>query len=317
MSNLQTFFLKGISKYKIDKSVTTFSYVDNLCMQAIEKIPIHFDNGTETLICTSTFKYNSHGGMVAWAYSGGVYKNKGNSWRVDDMMFTITYDYVYDDKGNWTQTKITFPANIDEISALRTYYKANKYGFTSNQDQSSSVEEGEIPFLTVERTINYWNDDLIAAMGKTETGKNEVQKDNGLRYKGTDTFGLSGKVKLVTEEGECLKFDQSGNLVYLKNSFDEETIYKYLTSTSYSVSGWGEAVVNIKIEDGLRSDTDSDINTEFNQEYMFDNRQRLTKHLFRSHMAPLHMKNYKTRESIRKKMDSLVLIVKFGLCPFG
>ena len=46
-------------------------------------------------------------------------------------------------------------------------------------------------------------------------------------HKGTDTYGLLGKVKSVTEEHECLKFDQSGNLVYQKNSFDKETTYTY------------------------------------------------------------------------------------------
>ena len=79
------------------------------------------------------------------------------------MMFAITYDYVYDNKGNWTQAKITFPANIDEIPALRTYYKASKNGITSNQDRSSSVKVGEVPILTIERTIDYWADDAIAS----------------------------------------------------------------------------------------------------------------------------------------------------------
>ena len=270
-------FLKDISEYKKGKSVTTFTYTDNLCTQAMEKIPVEFDRGTETLTCTSNFTYNSHGDLATWTYSGGVYKNKGNSWRVDDMTFTITYDYVYDEKGNWTQAKIIFPENIDEIPALRTHYKATKNGFTSNQDRSPSTKNGEKPFVTVSRTINYYDENMMT--DETSASKKE------LLYKGTDTYGFSGKVKSVTEEHECLKFDQSGNLIWQKNSFDKETTYKYLTSTSYNVSGWGEAVVNIEIKDGFRSDTDSDVNIELNQEYTFDNRQRLIKHVFNSHMA--------------------------------
>lgn len=277
-------FLKDISEYKKGKSVVTFIYTDNLCTQAVEKIPVEFDRGTETLTCTSTFTYNSHGDLATWTYSGGVYKNKGNSWRVDDMTFTVTYEYVYDEKGNWTQAKIIFPSNLDEIPALRTYYKATKNGFTSNQDRSPSTKNGETPFLTVNRTINYYDEDMM----KNETSaseKKEKQSAEELLYKGTDTYGLLGKVKSVTEEHECLKFDQSGNLVYQKNSFDKETTYKYLTPTSYNVSDWGEAVVNIKLKNGLRSDTDSDTNTELNQEYTFDNHRRLIKHVFCSQMA--------------------------------
>lgn len=277
-------FLKDISEYKREKSVTVFSYTDNLCTQAVEKIPVKFDQGTETLTCTSTFTYNSHGDLATWTYSGGVYKNKGNSWRVDDMTFTVTYEYVYDEKGNWTQAKIIFPSNLDEIPALRTYYKATKDGFTSNQDRSSSTKNGEAPFLTANRTISYYDEDMM----KNETsasGNKEKQSVEELLYKGTDTYGLLGKVKSVTEEHECLKFDQSGNLVYQKNSFDKETTYTYLTPTSYNVSGWGEAVVNIAIKDGLRSDTDSDTNTELNHEYTFDSSQRLIKHVFCSQMA--------------------------------
>ena len=264
--------------------MTVFSYTDNLCTQAVEKIPVKFDQGTETLTCTSTFTYNSHGDLATWTYSGGVYKSKGNSWRVDDMTFTVTYEYIYDEKGNWTQAKIIFPSNLDEIPALRTYYKATKDGFTSNQDRSSSTKNGDTPFLTVNRTISYYDEDMMKNESST-SGNKEKQSAEELLYKGTDTYGLLGKVKSVTEEHECLKFDQSGNLVYQKNSFDKETTYTYLTPTSYNVSGWGEAVVNIAIKDGLRSDTDSDTNTELNHEYTFDSSQRLIKHVFCSQMA--------------------------------
>lgn len=164
-------FLKDLREYKRGKSVTVFSYADNLCSQAIEEIPIHFDNGTEKLICTSTFKYNSHGDMTAWTYSGGVYKTRGNSWRVDDMTFTITYDYVYDEKGNWTQAKIIFPPNLDEIPALRTFYRVKKFGFISGQDNSPSTQEGETPFVTVNRTIDYYDEDLIKRLNETPTNK--------------------------------------------------------------------------------------------------------------------------------------------------
>lgn len=284
-------FLKDIGEYKKGKSVITFTYTDNLCTQAVEKIPVKFDRGTETLTCTSNFIYNSHGDLITWTYSGGVYQDKGNGWRVDDMMFAITYDYVYDNKGNWTQAKITFPANIDEIPALRTYYKASKNGITSNQDRSSSVKVGEVLILTIEPTIDYWADDAIASCHETETHK-DTKKDNGLRYKGTDIYWLSNKVKSVTQESSIgdrsqLKFDQSGNLVYKDDNYaNGATTYKYITSTAYNVNGWGDAVVDIKIEDGKRSDICSDASTtELNQEYTFDSKSRIVKHRFTSYMA--------------------------------
>lgn len=152
-------FLKDLNSGKKGKSVTTYSYTGHLCTKAVEKIPIKFDRGTETLTCTSTFTYNSQGDLASWTYSGGVYKERGNNWRVDDMTFTIGFDYVYDERGNWTQAKITFPANIDEIPALRLFYKASKDGIATNRDDTPSVNAGEIPVLTVERTIEYKEDE--------------------------------------------------------------------------------------------------------------------------------------------------------------
>ena len=153
-------FLKDLNSNKKGKSVTTYSYTGHLCTKAVEKIPIKFDQGTETLTCTSNFTYNSQGDLASWTYSGGVYKEKGNSWRVDDMTFTISFDYVYDEHGNWTQAKITFPANIDEIPALRLFYKASKNGIATNRDYSPSVGVGEIPVLTVKRTVEYMEDEM-------------------------------------------------------------------------------------------------------------------------------------------------------------
>ena len=53
-------FLKDIDSYKTGQSVTTYVYTGHLCTQAVEKIPVEFDGGNETLTCTSSFAYNSH-----------------------------------------------------------------------------------------------------------------------------------------------------------------------------------------------------------------------------------------------------------------
>ena len=60
-----------------------------------------------------------------------------------------------------------------------------------------------------------------------------------LRYKGTDIYGLSGKVKSVNGNEESLKFDQAGNLIAMQNKFGDEAAYQYVTATSYKVEGWG------------------------------------------------------------------------------
>lgn len=287
-------FLKDVDDYKKGKSVVTFIYSDYLCTQAIEKIPVKFDNGTETLTCTSNFTYNSHGDLATWTYSGGVYSKKGNSWRVDDMTFTISYDYEYDDQGNWTQAKMTLPDNIDEIPALRTFYKATKNVFTSNQDRSPSIKAGEKPVLTVARSIDYWADDAIASQnGEKADGAEKSESDNGTRYKGTGIYWLAGKVKSVAQESTSgnrsqFKFDQTGNLIYKDDHYDNGPVsYKYITPMSYHVSGWDDAVVNIKIENGKRLDVCSDASAgeELNHEYTFDDKGRLIEHKFISHMA--------------------------------
>ena len=89
----------------------------------------------------------------------------------------------------------------------------------------------------------------------------------------------------VITEHECKEFDQSGNLVYEKNSFGEETTYRYVSPTTYNISNCKDALINIEIQDGMRSDADSGINTELNQQYKFDSRKRLVEHVFCSHMA--------------------------------
>ena len=81
----------------------------------------------------------------------------------------------------------------------------------------------------------------------------KAAKENGqpalmgsLRYKGTDIYGLSGKVKSVNGNEESLKFDQAGNLIAMQNKFGDEAAYQYATATSYKVEGWGDYVVNIE-----------------------------------------------------------------------
>lgn len=280
-------FLKDIDSYKTGKSITTYNYSDQLCTQAVEKMPVKFDRGTETLTATSSFTYNSHGDLASWTYKGGVYKSSGNGWRVDDMQFTISYEYVYDEQGNWTQATVTFPANIDEIPALRTHFKATKYGFTSNQDRTPSVKPGETPTLTVARTISYWDEETIASLKSTGEGGQSAQT-NPLRYKGTDVYGLNGAVKSVKSSEGSYKFDQAGNLIIKEDDYDNGSVaYEYITPTSYKVDGWGDAVVNITIEDGKRSDIcpDAITNTELDRFYTFDKKGRIISQKFTSYMA--------------------------------
>ena len=294
--NTSNLFLKNIDSYKTEKSVTTYTYTGHLCTQAVEKIPVQFDQGTEMLTATSSFTYNSHGDLASWTYNGGVYKSSGNGWRVDDMKFTISYEYVYDEQGNWTQATVTFPANIDEIPALRTYYKATRYGFTSNQDRSPSVKPGETPTLTMVRTISYWDEETIASQKAVGEGGQSAQAET-LRYKGTDIYGLNGAVKSVKSSESSYKFDQAGNLIFKEDFYNNgPSTYKYITPTSYKLDSWDDVVVNITIEDGKRSDicSDASTNTELDQVYTFDKRNRITSHKFTSYMAYVtHTYSYK------------------------
>lgn len=276
--------MKDISKYKTGVSVTSFFYTDNLCTKAVEEIPVQFDSGTKKVVCTSTFKYNDRGDMTEWNYSGGVYKNKGNSWRVDDMNFRVTYDYVYDKKGNWIQAKITYPENLDEIPALRSAYKAKKSGFYSNQDKSPSTREGEAPFVTIKRLIEYFEDNFIKNFTAELRDKNkDANRDNGLIYKGTDTKGLFGEVKSVTMNDEVAEFDKAGNLVYKKDRYGYETRFKFSSSTSYTINSINDEVINITIKGNSRSDLCNNFECN-NQEYLFDHNGRLIKHVFCSYM---------------------------------
>lgn len=165
--------LEELNKYKRGKSVITYSYSGNLCTKAVERIPVEFDRGIDTLTCENTFYYNSHGDLTSWTYSGGVYRSEGNSWGISDMTFTVKYEYEYDDKGNWTQAKIIFPSNLDEIPALRTRYMASKQGLTSNRDHTPSVSNGETAIHLFKRNINYYNDEVVESINNTKPDENK------------------------------------------------------------------------------------------------------------------------------------------------
>ena len=289
--NTTNIFLKDINEYYKGKSVTTYTYIDNLCTQAVERIPIKFDKGTETLTCTSKFAYNSHGDLTKWTYSGGVYKKNGNNWRVDNMEFTINYDYKYDNQGNWTEAKIIFPANIDEIPALRIHYKASTTGYSS-QDKSPSVKQGETPSLNITRTVEYWSDELVEAINTVKAYNNEnTTKAKSLLYSDTDIYGIIDKVKTVQTETSFgiygglsrLDFDKSGNLVHKENPYTRKMmVYQYNTPTSYTVEGWSNDIVNITISKGKRIDKCKDevSNGVLGQECRFDDQGRIVWHKF-------------------------------------
>ena len=62
------------------------------------------------------------------------------------------------------------------------------------------------------------------------------------------------------------------------------------------MEGWDDAVVNITIEDGKRSDVcpEAITNTELDRFYTFDKRNRITSHKFTSYMAYVtHTYSYK------------------------
>ncbi|EJW96788.1 hypothetical protein EVA_15105 [gut metagenome] len=137
------------------------------------------------------------------------------------------------------------------------------------------------------RTISYWDEETIASLKSTGEGGQAAQTEP-LRYKGTDIYGLNGAVKSVKSSEGSYKFDQAGNLVFKEDFYDNGPIaYEYLTPTSYKLDGWGDVIVNITIEDGKRSDIcpDASTNTELDQVYLFDKKDRIISRKFTSHMA--------------------------------
>ncbi len=108
-----------------------------------------------------------------------------------------------------------------------------------------------------------------------------------LRYKGTDIYGLFGKVKSVKIHEESYEFDQVGNLVAMQDEFGDRATYQYVTAASYKVEGWEDHLVSIESKDGLRTDIcpDANTNAELDQIYTFDKSNRITSHKFSSHMA--------------------------------
>ena len=160
-------FLSRMNRYKKGAAVMSYTHSDRLCTKIVEKVPIEFDRGVDTLTNTFTLAYNAHGDVTSWVYSGGVYWDKGNRWGVADRTFEVKYEYTYDLHDNWTSAKMILPEGFEEIMELAILYH-NSLMYTDHPYEIGEVlAAGEVAEITLPRTVEYEFDAADVAPGGT------------------------------------------------------------------------------------------------------------------------------------------------------
>lgn len=272
-------------------SVSTFEYnEDGLCTRKYEEvffIDRRMNDTLKIMPCDNIFTYNEKGDLASWTYTGGSYytdKENRNLYGFEEVSFTIKYEYLYDDYGNWRRKYIIMPENITENINLHKFYYYNNQEYDGFREYEP--EEGARPVVVLNRILEYYLEtDVDKGKGGKEAAKQK--KPEGPAYTAAQGMGLYGKVKSIYSDGSSIFFDEYGNIARLVNGNSEE-VYKYKTPFRYVIPDpWGNEIGPYRIECG--ENTRKEINERGgNVEalYEFDNKGRLIRHRYFEGMMP-------------------------------
>lgn len=131
-------------------SSSSFTYSNGLCVQKQEMIHLKIENkDIETIPCNSEFTYNDQGDLISWAYTGGVCRRSSSEYFIEQAIFTIQFEYIYDQYGNWTTMKIVLPDNFTDFQCLHWLY-----ALKTNHEYPNP---GERPEIVIKRELNYYS----------------------------------------------------------------------------------------------------------------------------------------------------------------
>lgn len=283
---------EGLKNYYIKyPSVSTFEYnEDGLCTRKYEEVFFIDRKKNDTLKimpCDNIFTYNEKGDLASWTYTGGSYytdKENRNLYGFEEVSFTIKYEYLYDDYGNWRRKYIIMPENITENINLHKFYYYNNQEYDGFREYEP--EEGARPVVVLNRILEYYLEtDVDKGKGGKEAAKQK--KPEGPAYTAAQGMGLYGKVKSIYSDGSSIFFDEYGNIARLVNGNSEE-VYKYKTPFTYTIPDpWGNEIgpYRIECEENTRKEKE-ERSGNIEALYEFDNKGRLIRHRYFEGMMP-------------------------------
>lgn len=266
------YFMIPYERKHIEKgSISEYVHEKGLCTQKKEIILFEKDS----VICESRFEYNNRGDIIKYHYNGGFFEEKKPGkfpWKTSLYLHHvecfITFEYDYDQYGNWTTVRVILPEDYKLIQPLLLYYKLHS-GLTVPVSEVP-VSEDEYA-ISIHRIIEYHDSGV----------QKEEEKQNVPKFTAIQGHGLVGKVKSVTTNKESvLIFDKIGNII--KNNNDE---YKYISPDRYLVANT-VGPFRIVCENNLRKEIDEK-GIEGTKEYEFDNLGRVIRHKFFDGMMPV------------------------------
>lgn len=271
-------------------SEAEFQYNDKgLCIAKTEKFMItKQENGatvTDTLSAVNHYQYNKHNDLVWWVYDGVVAEEDKSGVSTSKRQLTIEYDYKYDDHGNWTTVWCIFPKDFESYSALTKFYRENT-GRTAYFTDSEKYD-GRLA-IQFDRSISDYYDAAYEEEEKQELVQMPEEKP---KYTGIMAYGLQGPVKMVKNETEkqTTVFNKNGNIesfISANGYRDCNNTYIYESPLRYKN---GDIQYRIDITGNVMRmicEPDEEI-FEFEDEYEFDDKGRVIKHVWHDGMSPV------------------------------
>lgn len=274
-------------------SECTFEYNElGLCTAKKEIVLYKYDdNPVDTLKCEYRYYYNAHNDLERLDFDGDVYLSiNGNTYSFENRTFSINYEYVYDEKGNWKRMYLIMPLNFENSAVLRQYWEEQKSNNPYFENESKYDKNRTIMY---KRDIpDYYEknmEELKAEIAKEKEKELEKEKDKKPEFTAVAAYGLYGKVKSLKTDEKIVNFNKIGNVESGKdliNNIDWAIDYK--TPFNYR-SGDGDYNAFIIIDGNVRKEEwryDNDY-TETSDEYELDDKGRLIRHLYFEGMSPV------------------------------
>lgn len=288
-------FIKKAKNYHTEMpSECTFEYNEKgLCTAKKEIVLYKYDdNPVDTLKCEFRYHYNANDDLERMDFDGDVYLSiNGNTYSFENRSFSINYEYVYDEKGNWKRMYMIMPLNFENSAVLREYWEEQKGNnpFFENEpkyDKNRTIMyKREIPDYH-EKSMK----ELKADIAKEKEKELEKEKNKKLEISAVAAYGLYGNVKSLKTDEKIVNFNKIGNVESgkdLVNNIDWAIDYK--TPFNYRYGDNGDYNSFIIINGNIRKEEwryDNDY-TETSDEYELDDKGRLIRHLYFEGMSPI------------------------------
>ena len=289
------FMYEAAGQYGDLPSVSTYTYTDGLCTEKLERIASEKDSIT----CRNLYTYNDKGDLTAWEYFGGIYQtnleNRNQYVFLDNATLKVTFEYEYDNHGNWTTMRVILPEDFMKLEYFIRCYDAYLRIVAGQKYQKGQ----ENPVLTVRRNIEYH--------ASTAEEEWEMKKKDAPKFTAAQGRGLYGDVKSVTDGEYTVNFDEYGNVIGETWSSGGKNIYDYESPFRYALRSETSPFIGpfrIICEGNIRKEEDEK-GIEGTTEYEFDKHGRVIRYRHFSGMMPVKEQyTYSGRDKLPEMMTS-------------